>query len=128
MTSPAASPNILFFYTVPGVDMPSHARYFILDAQHEPVEVSLDEWCRWRGANDPLEKTVIDAHAQVTTKWGGLIDDVTMPGPPTFFHIVEGPGVQQNIVHTNGYEAAMARHDRIAQWLYKRAERFNSSR
>lgn len=108
--------------------MPSHARYFILNDQHEPVETTLDEWCRWRGANDPLKKTVISAHAQVTTMWGGAIDDVTMPGPPTFFHIVEGPGVKENMVYTEGYDEALARHDRIVEWLRKRMERINSPR
>lgn len=108
--------------------MPSHARYFILNDAHEPVETTLDEWCRWRGANDPLKKTAINSFAQVTTMWGGNIDDVTMPGPPMFFHIVEGPGIKDKVVYTDGYDAALARHERIVDWLRKRVERSSAAR
>lgn len=108
--------------------MPGRPHYFILNEAHDPAEVTLDEWCHWRAINDPVKKTVISINSQVTTKWGGLTDDVTMPGPPQFFHIVEGPGIRQPIVHTPTYEEALARHDRIAEWLRKRADKLKFER
>jgi hypothetical protein len=104
--------------------MPWHAHYFILNEAHEPVEVTLDEWCRWRGANDPIKRTDVGRHARVITLWQGMTDDESMPGAPKFMHLVEGPGVKDEGTYSATYDAAIARHDRIAEWLRKREGRF----
>ncbi|PVX84364.1 hypothetical protein [Paraburkholderia unamae] len=108
--------------------MPWHAHYYILNDAHEPVETTLSEWCHWRAANDPIKRTDIDINARVTTIWLGMTDDVTMQGPPKFGHMIEGPGLKENWAHSLTYEEALARHDRIAEWLRKRVARYGINR
>ncbi|MFX1768001.1 hypothetical protein PWP93_36640 [Paraburkholderia sp. A1RI-2L] len=106
--------------------MPWHAHYFVLDEHHEPVEVTLDEWCRWRGEHRTLKQTIINENARVTTLWHGMTDDVTMPGPPKFLHSLEGPGLKEKTADSLTYAEAIARHDRIVEWLRARVARYEN--
>lgn len=103
--------------------MPWHDHCFILNDAHDPVEVTQHEWIHWCVKYEIIKDTRISQHARVCTRWCGMVDDVTMPGPPMFKHIVNGPGLRDKTAETLTYDEALARHDRIVEWLRKRVER-----
>jgi hypothetical protein len=108
--------------------MPWHDHYFILNADHQPVEVTSGEYCRWISEHGVIAHTEVGPHARVTTRFSGMTDDVTMPGPPKFTHFVEGPGLKDKTADTPTYEEALARHERIVEWLRKRVARYEAAR
>lgn len=104
--------------------MPWHDHYFILNEAHEPVEVTQHEWIHWCEEHALLKDTRIGQHARVSTRWSGMTDDVTMPGPPKFEHRVDGFGLRNKTAYTPTYDEALARHDRIVEWMKRRAARY----
>lgn len=105
-----------------------HDHYFILDKDHQPLEVSFGEHNRWHCEHSVIRKTQVGLNARVTTYFRGMTDDMTMPGPPKFIHRVEGPGLHGKSADSPTYDEAVARHERIVEWLRKRVERIEGRR
>jgi hypothetical protein len=103
--------------------MPWHDHYFILDENHQPKEVSHDEWVHWADQHQTIKKTQIGPNARVWTYFSGMTDDVTMPGPPKFIHHISGPGLHGKSADSPTYDEALARHERIAEWVRKKVEK-----
>ncbi|HDR8929690.1 hypothetical protein [Burkholderia vietnamiensis] len=94
--------------------------YFILNAQHEPVEVDLGTFCAF---DKNIADTAVAENTRVWTVFLGMTVDHDPPAQPYFVHYVYEPGWQYRTVDTYGYHEAVARHGRIVEWLTKRAER-----
>jgi hypothetical protein len=94
--------------------------FFILNDEHEPVEVDLETFSKW---DDEIADTAIAENARVWTVFLGVTNDRDPPEQPYFVHYIFEPGAQYRTVNTYGYRDALARHERIAQWLANRAER-----
>ncbi|MGY4832242.1 hypothetical protein [Burkholderia pyrrocinia] len=95
-------------------------RYFILNAQHEPVEVDLPTFCAF---DKNIADTTVAENTRVWTVFLGTTIDRDPPEQPYFVHYVYEPGWQYRTVNTYGYHEAVARHSRIVEWLTKRTER-----
>ncbi|RQZ18156.1 hypothetical protein DIE15_08495 [Burkholderia sp. Bp9031] len=93
--------------------------YFILNDQHEPVEVDLPTYCQ---SNSNIADTTVAANTRVWTIFLGTTRDQDPPEQPYFVHYVFEPGSLYRTVDTYGYHEAVARHGRIVEWLTKRAE------
>ncbi|HEF4739396.1 TPA: hypothetical protein SLZ45_003344 [Burkholderia multivorans] len=94
--------------------------YFILNDQHEPVEVDLETSSKW-DAN--IADTMVDEYSRVWTIFLGTTVDRDPPAQPYFVHYVIEPGSLYRTVNTYGYHEAVARHGRIVEWMKKRVER-----
>ncbi|WP_334028905.1 hypothetical protein [Burkholderia orbicola] len=92
--------------------------YFILNDRREPVEVDLETFCKWE--DDEIGNTTVAANTRVWTVFLGYAN--TGVEPP-FVHYVFEPGSLYRTVNTYGYDNAVARHERIVEWLKRRAER-----
>ncbi|MBG0871897.1 hypothetical protein H0X91_18165 [Burkholderia sp. 9777_1386] len=94
--------------------------YFILNDQHDPVEVDLETFSKW---DDNIADTTVAEGTRVWTVFLGVADDGGTSVEPYFVHYVIEPGALFRTVNTYGYESAVARHSRIAEWLKRRAKR-----
>ncbi|UEP49673.1 hypothetical protein LMA00_07970 [Burkholderia ambifaria] len=93
--------------------------YFILNDQHEPVEVDLLTFCK---SDKSIADTTVAVNTRVWTIFLGTTRDRDPPEQPYFVHYVFEPGSLYRTADTYGYENAVARHSRIVEWLTKRAE------
>ncbi|WP_321944247.1 hypothetical protein [Burkholderia cenocepacia] len=92
--------------------------HYILNDQHEPVEVDLETRCKRE--DDDIGDTTVAENTRVWTIFLGYAND---GAEPPFVHYVFEPGHLYRTANTYGYENAVARHARIVEWLKKRAER-----
>lgn len=90
--------------------------HFILNDQHEPVEVDLETACKWEDRD--IGNTTVALNTRVWTIFLGYANEGERP---PFVHYVFEPGHLYRTVNTYGYDKAVARHERIAEWLKKRA-------
>ncbi|MBR7996696.1 hypothetical protein KDX08_30040 [Burkholderia cenocepacia] len=92
--------------------------YYILNDQHEPIEVDLETFSKWQ--DDEIGNTTVAENTRVWTVFLGYANEGKRP---PFVHYVFEPGHLYRTVDTYGYDNAVARHRRIVEWLTKRAER-----
>ncbi|MBR8243892.1 hypothetical protein [Burkholderia multivorans] len=94
--------------------------YFILNDKKEPVEVHLETFSKW---DKDIGDTTVAQGFRVWTVFLGVTNDRDPPEVPYFTHFIIEPGSLYRTVNTYGYDNALARHGRIAEWLKGRAER-----
>lgn len=92
--------------------------YFILNDQREPTQVDLETFSKWEG--DEIGNTTIAENVRVWTIFLGYANEGEQP---PFVHYLFEPGHLYRTVNTYGYDNAVARHARIAEWLRRRAVR-----
>lgn len=99
------------------------ARFYILDARNQPVEVAdRGAWSRWMEENDPVfRRTVLEAAGStVTTRFRG-VSEAAPVDTPLFITRVAGmadPG-QNRSYGARSLQAALAQHERIVQKLLR---------
>ena len=97
--------------------------YFILNDQHQPVEVDLKTYSIWSTENKSIADTTVAPYVRVRTIFMGCTNDRDPPEEPKFVHYIYEPGSLFRTADSYGYDYACARHERIVEWLRKRAAR-----
>ncbi|CAN0619595.1 protein of unknown function [Burkholderia multivorans] len=76
----------------------------------------------WSSENKSISDTTIAPNVRVRTMFMGDTNDRDPPEEPKFVHYIYEPGALFRTADSYGYDYAVARHDRIAEWLRRRDE------